>query len=63
MNKEVKYCKVFDLDSVALKVSGNYNYLHNAPYFGFQVMTTSGECAWRRGTLIFFFLHPGEKSQ
>jgi len=42
MNKEVKYCKVFDLDSVALKVSGNYNYLHNAPYFGFQVMTTSG---------------------
>jgi len=42
MNKEVKYTKDFDLDAVVLKVSGTYDYLHNAPYFGFKVMTTAG---------------------
>mmetsp|Transcript_27977 Transcript_27977/g.68831 ORF Transcript_27977/g.68831 Transcript_27977/m.68831 type:complete len:206 (-) Transcript_27977:897-1514(-) len=42
MNKEVKYTKIFDLDAVALKVSGTYDYLHNAPFFGIQVQTTAG---------------------
>ena len=42
MNKEVKYTKDFDLDSVVLKVSGCYDYLNNAPYFGFKVQTTQG---------------------
>lgn len=42
MNKEVKYTKDFNLDAVVLKVSGTYDYLHNAPYFGFKVQTTQG---------------------
>lgn len=27
---------------MVLKVSGSYDYLHNAPFFGFKVQTTQG---------------------
>jgi len=40
--KEVKYSKTFDLDSLAVKVNGVYDYDNNVPYFGFKVLTTSG---------------------
>ena len=40
--KEVKYSKTFDLDSLAIKCNGVYDYDNNVPYFGFKVLTTSG---------------------
>ena len=43
--KELYYTKDFDLDAVILKVSGTYDYANNAPYFGVQVVTTSGVCS------------------
>ena len=40
--KEIKYSKDFDLDTLIVKVNGVYDYDHNVPYFGFNVATTSG---------------------
>ena len=40
--KEVKYSKTFDLDSLAVKVNGVYDYDNNVPYVGFKILTTSG---------------------
>jgi hypothetical protein len=52
MNKEVKYTKVFDLDAVNLKVSGTYDYLHNAPYFGFQAGASTWSCHGERVPIV-----------
>jgi len=41
-NKHVKYAKDFDLGGAVVKVSGNYDYLNNAPFVGFQVVTQQG---------------------
>jgi hypothetical protein len=38
-NKHVKYAKDFDLGGAIVKVSGNYDYVNNAPFVGFQVVT------------------------
>ena len=38
-NKHVKYARDFDLGGAVVKVSGNYDYLNNAPFVGFQVVT------------------------
>jgi hypothetical protein len=40
--KEIKYTKTFDLDAIALKVNGVYDYDNNVPYVGFKVLTTAG---------------------
>jgi hypothetical protein len=40
--KEVKYSKTFELDSLAIKCNGVYDYDNNVPYFGFKILTTSG---------------------
>ena len=41
-NKHVKYARDFDLGGAVVKVSGNYDYLNNAPFVGFQVVTQQG---------------------
>ena len=41
-NKHVKYAKDFDLGGAIVKVSGNYDYVNNAPFVGFQVVTQQG---------------------
>ena len=41
-NKHVKYAKDFDMGGAIVKVSGNYDYVNNAPFVGFQVVTQQG---------------------
>ena len=41
-NKNVKYSKDFDMGGAVVKVSGNYDYLNNTPFVGFQVVTQQG---------------------
>ena len=40
--KEIKYTKTFDLDAIALKVNGVFDYDKNVPYVGFKVLTKPG---------------------
>ena len=38
-DKQIKYAKTFDLDAIALKVNGVFDYDKNVPYVGFKVLT------------------------
>ena len=39
---EVKYEKIFDLDSIHLKVHAMYDWGHKMPHYDFKVVTSSG---------------------
>ena len=41
-DKQIKYAKTFDLDAIALKVNGVFDYDKNVPYVGFKVLTKPG---------------------